>query len=156
MGFPVKLNRIIEAIELQTDESSAYLDRKTGDVIVFQEEELDAAEDQEPIEEYPEWQRDTIKKAREFIDREEDFLSLPTKYDIDEYKIMEDFCRAVEDGDICEDLCNSIHGKGAFSRFRNVIERYKMEDEWYKYRDGAIRQIATDWCKANDIQYSDD
>ncbi len=156
MGFPVQLNRIIEAIELQTDESSAYLDKKTGDVMVIMEEELNAAEDQEPLEEYPEWQRDNIEKAREFIDREEDFLSLPTKYDIDEYEIMEDFCRAVEDADICEDLSNSIHGKSAFRRFRNAIERFNMEDEWYKYRDGAIRQIAINWCKENDIAYSDD
>jgi hypothetical protein len=124
--------------------------------MVIMEEELNAAEDQEPLEEYPEWQRDNIEKAREFIDREEDFLSLPTKYDIDEYEIMEDFCRAVEDADICEDLSNSIHGKGAFRRFRNAIERFNMEDEWYKYRDGAIRQIAINWCKENDIAYSDD
>ena len=156
MGFPVKLNRIIEAIELQTDESSAYLDKKTGDVLVIMEEELNAAEDQEPLEEYPEWQRDNIEKAREFIDREEDFLSFPTKYDINEYRIIEDFCHSLEDREIAEALFNTIHGKGAFRRFRDVIQRQKMDDEWHKYRDGAIRLIAIDWCKANDITYSDD
>ncbi len=156
MGFPVKLNRIIEAIELLTDESSAYLDRKTGDVMVIMEEELNAAEDQEPLEEYPEWQRDNIEKARELIDREEDFLSLPTKYDINEYGIIEDFCRSVENTEISGALSNTIHGKGAFRRFRDAIQRLKIDDEWYEYHDGAIRQIAIDWCEANDITYSDD
>ena len=155
MGFPVKLNRIIEAIELQTDESTAYLDKKTGDVLVIMEEELNAVEDQEPLEEYPEWQIDNIKKAREFIDREDVFISLPTKYDTHEYRIIEDFCHSLGDREIAEALFNIIHGKGAFRRFRDAIERFNMEDAWYKYRDGAIRQIAIDWCEANDITYSD-
>jgi hypothetical protein len=156
MGFPVKLNRTIEAIEFQTDESTAYLDKKTGDVIVIMEDEFNAAENQEPLEEYPEWQRNNIKKAREIIDREEDFLSLPTKYDIHEYRIIEDFCHSLIDSGISETLFKTIHGKGAFRRFRDAIQRLKMDDEWYKYRNGAIRQIAIDWCEANDITYSDD
>jgi hypothetical protein len=120
------------------------------------EEGLNTAENQEPLEGYPEWQRDNIKKARIFLDREEDFLSLPKKYDIHEYRIMEDFCHSVRDRQIAEDLCNTIHGKGAFRRFRDAIQRLKMEDEWYKYRDGVIKQITIEWCEANDIRYADD
>ncbi len=156
MGFPVKLKKIIEAIEFQSDERTAYLDKKTGDVIIMMEEEFNAAENQEPLEEYPEWQRDSIKKAREFLAREEDFLSLPTKYDIHEYRIIEDFCNSLGDREIAEALYNTIKGKGAFRRFRDAIQRLKIDDEWYKYRDGAIKQISIDWCETNDIKYADD
>ena len=156
MSLPVKLEKIIEAIEFQSDESTAYLDKKTGNVIIIMEEEVNAAENQEPLEEYPEWQRDNIKKAREFLDREEEFLSLPTKYDIHEYQIIEDFCHSVRDREIAEALYNAIKGKGAFRRFRDAIQRFRREDEWYKYRDGAIKQISIDWCEANDIKYADD
>ncbi len=156
MGFPVKLDKIIEAIEFQSDESNAYFDKKTGNIIVIMEEEINAAENQDPIEEYPECQRDNIKKAREFIDREEDFLSLPSKYDIHEYQIIEDFCHSVRDREIADALYNTIKGKGAFRRFRDAIQRFELDDEWHKYRERAIKQISIDWCKANGIKYADD
>jgi hypothetical protein len=32
MGFPVKIGEIVEAIDLQIDETVAYLNRRTGEV----------------------------------------------------------------------------------------------------------------------------
>jgi uncharacterized protein (DUF433 family) len=93
MGFPVKLSDIIEAIEFQMDESSAYLNIKTGEVVTVTQEDFKAAENQESLDEYPDWQQESIQTAREILEHEEDFIVLPTKYDVHEYQIMERFLK---------------------------------------------------------------
>ena len=154
MSVSVKLSEIIDAVESQSDEGSAYLNRMTGEIVIFMEEELNAAEDDEPIDDYPEWQQEAIEKAREFLDNEEDYLGLPSKYDVHEYEIMEKFCLSIKDSEKSNALYNSIKGSGAFRRFREGIGRFELEDEWYRYRDESIKQIAIDWCEENNITYS--
>jgi hypothetical protein len=104
MAFPVKLSEILEAINFQMEESTAYLNRKTGEIVTISEEEFNAAEDQEPLGTYPQWQWGNIRIAREILDNEGNFLSLPTKHDIHEYQIMEGFCLSVRDKKISETL----------------------------------------------------
>lgn len=82
---------------------------------------MDAAEEDELLSEYPDWQRDSILKAREILEFEEHFLSLPDQSDIHEYQIMEDFAREFEDAQTGERLLRLIRGSGAFGRFKNAI-----------------------------------
>ncbi len=49
------MSDIIDAIEIMTDESSSYLNMKTGEVVMITDEEMGAAEEDEPLEGYPEW-----------------------------------------------------------------------------------------------------
>ena len=86
MGLTVKLSDIIEAIEFQTDDSSAYLNnKKTGELVTVTQEDFEAAENQDVLDEYPEWQHENIKTAHEILAHEENFIELPTKYDVHEY-----------------------------------------------------------------------
>jgi hypothetical protein len=155
MGFPVKLSDIIEAIEFQTDESSAYLNIKTGEVVTVSEEDFKAAENQDSLDEYPDWQHESVKAAHEILAYEEDFISLPTKYDVHEYQIMERFIFSIKDREISDALYRAIKGKGAFRRFKDGIIRFDIEDEWHKYREDAIKQVAVDWCELNQIKFKD-
>jgi hypothetical protein len=155
MSFPVKLDDIMEAIEFQTEERTAYLNRKTGEIVTISEEESQAAEDEDSPENYPEWQRDNIKTAMDILDNEENFLTLPNRDDIDEYLVMETFCLSVKNRAISEALSGAIKGSGAFSRFRDNVQRFKIADEWYKFREEAIKQIAIEWCRSKHIEYVD-
>lgn len=155
MGFPVKLSDIIEAIEFQMDESSAYLNIKTGEVVTVTHQDFEAAENQDALDEYPEWQHESIKTAQEILDHEEDFIGLPTKYDVHEYQIMERFILSIKDREISDALYRAIKGKGAFRRFKDDIFRFDIADEWYKYREDAIKQVAIDWCELNQIKFKD-
>jgi len=156
MGYPVKLSDIIEAIEFQTDEISAYVNIKTGEVVTVTQEDFQAAENQDDLDEYPEWQRENIKTAQKILAHEEDFIDLPTKYDVHEYQIMERFILSIKDRKILDALYRSIKGKGAFRRFKDGIIRFDIEDNWYKYREEAIKQIAMDWCELNQIEFKDE
>ena len=155
MGLPATLSEIMEAIEFQTEESTAYLNKETGRIMTISEEEFQAAEDDDSPENYPEWQQDNVKMAMEILDNEETFLTLPTKHDIHEYLIMERFCLSIRDRVISEALYGAIKGKSTFHGFKDNVQRFKIADKWYRFREEAIKQIAIEWCRSKRIEYVD-
>jgi hypothetical protein len=155
MGVPVNLRDIIAAIEFQMDESSSYLNIKTGEVVTVTREDLETVENQGDLDEYPEWQQENIKTAQEILDDEENFIGLPTKYDVHEYQIMEEFILSIRDRRISDALYSAIKGKGAFRRFKDGIIRFDIEDNWFKYREAAIKRVAIDWCELNHLEFKD-
>ena len=99
MAVQVKLKDIIEGLEFLTDEGSSYLNMTTGEVVYVTTEELRAAEEDEPLEDFPEWQHDAIRIARDIVETEH-YLPLPDRFEINEYQIMERFCLSVDDEDM--------------------------------------------------------
>ena len=154
MPVQVKLQDILEGMDFQSDEQSSLLNLTTGDVVSITDEELRAAENDEPLEDFPEWQHDAIHIARDIVEMDH-YLALPTKFDIHQYHIMERFCVSVDDEDMREDLCDAIRGRGAFRRFKDKVQVYGMAEEWYRYRDNALREMAMAWCEAHGIAYSE-
>jgi len=155
MSVPVKLSEIIGALELQIDESLSFLDKDTGEVVTFTDEELQAAEKDDPLDDYPEWEQESIRRAQKLI-YEDDAPGLPTKWDIHEYQIMEEFCYSIKDENISDSLCYTIRGSGAFRRFKDGIHRFSVQDDWYRYRYEAFKKIAIEWCEENEIEYIND
>jgi uncharacterized protein UPF0158 len=153
MTIQVKLQDILEGMDFQSDERSSFLNLTTGDVVSITDEELRAAENDEPLEDFPEWQHDAIRIARDIVETEH-YLPLPDRFEINEYRIMERFCLSVEDTDIQGDLCDAIRGRGAFRRFKDSIQAYGIAEAWYRYRDEALREIAVAWCEAHEIPYT--
>ena len=154
MPPPVKLKGIIEGLEFQSDEGSAHLNTTTGEVVYTTDYELRAAEDETPRDHLPEWQIEALRTAKDILETDH-YLPLPTKFDIHEYSIMERFCRSVEDDDMRDDLCNAIRGRGEFRYFKDKIHEYDIADDWYKYRDEALKEIAIAWCEENGIRYTE-
>jgi len=155
MGMRVKLSDLVEAMEIRPQESSFFLNKETGEVVMVSEEEFGAAEEGENLEEYPDWQQEAIIVARDILDHKEKYVELPSEFEIDEYGMMVDFCRSLEDPQISEALSQAIKGKGAFRRFKDHIIELGIEDRWYKYRDEAFKKMAIEWCEDNNIDYID-
>jgi hypothetical protein len=150
----VKLSDLIEGMDFQSDERSSFLNLTTGEVVSITDEELRAAENDESLEDFPEWQHDAIRIAGEILDTEH-YLSLPTKFDIHEYNIMERFCLSVDADDLRDDLCDAIRGRGAFRRFKDRVQAYGIAEDWYRYRNAALREIAVAWCEAHGLRYTE-
>ena len=73
MGIMIKLSNIIDELEMMSSERQSYLNIKTSDIVTISDY-LGSEEDADNIEENP-----------------DDFVLIPTQYDINEYSIMEDF-----------------------------------------------------------------
>jgi len=152
MAIRVKLDDIIEGLEFQSDESSWFLNKKTGEVVLINDYEMRAAEEGDPIEDFPDWEQDQVRIAREITAETGQYIPLPSKYEIDEYSIMERFCMSLDNQKISDILCDLISGSGAFRRFKDAIYRYEIEDEWHSYRSDALKEIAIEWCRENNIE----
>jgi hypothetical protein len=153
MSIQVKLKDIIEEMELQFDESRTFLNIKTGEIISVTTDDLRAAEDEEPYDHLPDWQQENLKVANDVVENFENYKELPTKYEVNEYEIMGDFCLTVRDERKQVILLGSIKGKGAFRRFKDKIIDFEIESQWYSYRDERFKQIAIEWCRDNDLTY---
>jgi len=152
MSATVRLNDIVEALEMQFDEFLSFLDLDTGKVETVSKEVLSEAE--EPTEDedldLPDDEESELAKRIVSSDR---FLRLPTKFDVHEWAIMEDFSRNVQSDRIREDLLHAIHGAGAFRNFKYIVRRDGIEQAWFAFRTDALRQIAIDWCEENQISW---
>ena len=146
----VKLDAILEWMGFQGDEHSSYLNRRTGKVETIGDEEFQAAENKTDLAEFPEWQHEGIRIAGDILETD-DYLALPDRFDIDQYRIMEQFCLTVEDDRLRDDLLWAIRGRGAFRLFKDRVHGAGIADDWYRFRDEALKQLAREWCEANGI-----
>src|SRR6266566_5935333 len=123
MPIQVKLQDILEGMDFQSDEQSSFLNLTTVDVVAITDDELRAAEHDAPLEDFPEWQHDAMRIARDIVETEH-YLPLPDRFEMHEYQIMERFCLSVDDDALREDLCDAIRGRGAFRRFKDRVQVY--------------------------------
>jgi uncharacterized protein UPF0158 len=151
MAALVSLKEVVDAIELQTDDSETYLDPETGELIFVTEDERTAIEENLPENEIPERQREVLPKAREALENDR-YLILPDKRDVHEWSIMEEFARE-QSGNTAQLLRDAIHGSGAFRKFRAALDRLGLEQAWYKFRAEQIEQIARDWLEVHKLHY---
>ena len=153
---PVSLKSVVNEMDVLGEEWTAYISKKTGELVTVTEEEaniVDAGgEDDEFI---PDWQRETLPKVREVLESD-DFVALPDKFEIHEYSIMERFCLSLSDEGLQDALLHAIRGSGAFRRFKDAIHRKEIQDDWYRFRDESIKDIAIDFLESEGIVWLDD
>jgi hypothetical protein len=153
MSIKVKLKDIIEEMEIQFEESRSLLNINTGKIVLVTSEDLRAAEDEKPFDHLSEWEQENRMIAMDVVENFENYIELPTKYEVNEYEIMEFFCLTVSDQRRQESLLRAIKGKGAFRRFKDKIIDFEIEDQWYSYRDEYFKQIAIEWCQEHKINF---
>ena len=151
MPSTVRLNDIVDALEMQFDEASSFLDLDTGQVEIVSHALLRVAEesgDEKP--DLPTWQKHEWEIAKRIASTDR-FQELPTKFEVHEWEIMQDFSRSVESDSIRRDLLHALDGAGAFRNFKDTLQRYRIESAWFGFRTEALRQIALSWCEENQI-----
>jgi hypothetical protein len=144
------LKAIVDAFEMQTDESRAYFDSDTGEVYHVSLELIGAAENGEEDPDIPEWQEKEWELAQRIVASDR-ILRLPTKHDIHEWEIMNRFSQSMKKDSVSDDLLDAIHGPGAFRSFKSALRRHRIEQDWYDFRDQALRDIAAEWCEDHGI-----
>jgi hypothetical protein len=155
MAAEVKLDVIIEALEMADDSISSYLDIETGEVHSITEEEFDLAEDaQTAMEDLPNWQREAVMLARSIQKQEgKRYMALPDKFDVHEWAMMDRFSMTMRDAQMRNDFHGGIRGAGAFCLFKYLLTEYNLWDAWNRFKQVELRQMAIEWCKENGITY---
>jgi uncharacterized protein UPF0158 len=153
MAADVKLDAIIEALEMADDSISFYLDVETGKVHSIADEEFDLAEDPPTeIEEGPEWQHEAVNLARSIREQEgKRYLALPDRFDVHEWAIMDRFSETLQNTQMRNDFRSGIRGAGAFRLFKRLLDEYSLWDAWNQFKKLELRQMAIQWCEENGI-----
>jgi hypothetical protein len=154
MAIIVSLRDFVDEMQMLSDEHHAYLNKITGELITITDDNFTMAQSDE-ADNFLVWQDEMVQDAIKVLSSD-DYLEIPSKFDIHEYEIMERFCLSVPDERISDVLLGKIRGSGAFRRFKDTIYRYGIEKDWFKFRDEAYKEIAISWLESNGFAYTDD
>ena len=131
----VKLSEVIDALDFTNDEIEYYYNPDNGEIFMSNIGDFENLDEDELDELF------------------EKSIMLPTRYDINEYEMMEDFTETVEDTRLQNQLYISLNGSGSFRRFKDTCINFDIIDDWYKFRDEKYKALAINWCKDNNIEF---
>jgi hypothetical protein len=155
----VDLDELVDTMEQpEAYETQWYLDTQTGKLVGVSDEMTMALEDGEDEDEIaadlPDWQKGELEAAKLVMnDAEDRFANVPSFETRECYSLMEDFIMRVKDGHLREKLQIAISGKGAFSRFKDVLANAgPVREQWFAFERECKLQWARDWLESLDIE----
>jgi len=153
---PVKISDLINDLEFESDEYGSWVDLENGSVIRLWHSLIRAIEEgDEEAEGLAE--DEEVKIARAMVaDSGERFVDAPSKFEFHEYRQMERFIGTVEDSVAADQLWRAIKGKGAFRYFKDTAGCLGLLQQWYQFREDAMREFVRDWAEARQIPIVDD
>ena len=136
----VKLQDVIDGIDMVSEDSTCHLDRETGEVLFISEIADNDYDD------------DILELLEEGSDR---FVEFPSQWDRNDYQTMVDFIESLPQRKEQNLLAISINGSGAFRRFKYTASELGLLDDWYRFLNNAHRELAIEWCEDNEIEYEE-
>ncbi len=132
-----------------------YYNKKTGVIIYKEDSETSSysANDIHKIDQMEEWERELVSGLYDLNENPQDYISLPGRDEIDEIKMMVEFCNSFSD----IKLENTIDSDNDYDKMlhdiNNTIRDKGLINEWYDYREASEKEIAIEWCNKNNIEY---
>ncbi len=137
----LKLSSLVDEMDCQHDEIEIHYCLSEGIFYHLGEELLCGEGD------------DALLEQR-FEAEPENFIAIPSNYDIHEYRMMEGFILQLEDEEKERLLEDALRGRGAFRRFKGIAHDLGVIDDWYDYRKECYRAVAVHWCDTHGIKSS--
>jgi len=159
MNPPAKLSDLMTPLEWNSTEHFICFDRETGSIVCVDNSVMNAAEegDEEKLKDLSGTEKDEVDLALAIVnDKAGRFIAPPDRFDFDEYGQMEQFIYSLKDDTAAEELSNAIRGRGAFRYFKDTAERLGLLDNWYRFRDQAMKEFVIEWAEDHNVRYEDD
>ena len=159
MNATASLSDLMDTLEFESSEHVTRYDRQTGRIVMVEESVLRNIEesDEEALAGLSEWQNEEVEIARAIVaDTGDRFIDPPDRFEFHEYRQMERFIGSLRNEAASEELWRAIKGKGAFRYFKDTLHRLGLQDQWYRYRQMAMKEFVIDWADANKVSYTDD
>ena len=152
----VDLKELVSEMEMGENlELSGYLDTETGEIISMPDNVMRAVENSdEAIADLADWEEDIAETAEKILSDEKDrFLLISKRESREGYEIMVAFTASVRRKGLREKLSVALNGKGAFRRFRSVLNDHPdVLEQWYKFKEDWMREEAIQWLITNGIE----
>ena len=129
----VDWNELEQTVEFVSMGNEAVLCRKTGKFFWLSDLEED-------IEAWP-----------DDADDEEKYLAIPDKKELDLGKaLVLEFAGQFLPEEY-DEIRRIFSKRGAYARFRDLLQRRNALDRWYDFEGKATEQALREWCKANGL-----
>lgn len=98
---------------------------------------------------------DNEEELPEDIDDEEKYLAIPYKNDLDlgrelVFEFIQEYLPSAY-----ENVRSMFRSKGAYTKFKVLIENAGSTEKWYQFESKRIEQALREWALAQDIEISD-
>jgi len=85
-----------------------------------------------------------------------DYISLPGNSTFTNTPSWSGSCLSLDSERLRGRLLDAIRGRGAFRRFKDLAQACGILDDWYRFRDDALKKIAAEFLEVNGIAYVDE
>ncbi len=126
-------------------DAEIYLDTQTGEVLRFSEYDgVSFDDDPHTLGEYE--RRIWEQRVAIMQDSDGRFLWVEPLETREAWRNMAAFTDLVQDDALRTELADAIEGRGAFSRFRRVLDRHEpLRQAWFSFRDARAQKRMRDW-----------
>lgn len=137
---PVKFDDLLEAFDFvsfaQPMEHEAYLCVETG-AIYYRSDFADFDEEE---------------ALPDDIDDGQKYIAIPHKNDLDlgkrlALRFADEFLPEAVD-----DVYDAFRGRGAYGRFKSLLERHGKLQQWYEYEEKSHKEALRQWCEESGIE----
>ncbi len=132
----VDLSDIELAIEFVSSDyafdNEAYLNSETGEIYYAG----DAVDEELPDD----------------IDENGKYILIPSKRDLELGKPLVLSFVSKEMPDEIDNVYSMFRSRGAYSRFKSLLQNLEYLEKWYSYENAAVKNAITEWCKENSIE----
>lgn len=135
----VSVAAIVREVDALSQESTLYVNRRTGTVTVWSNGFMMDGELEKDDGDDPEWLQQAKAEGRE-LESNPDWCALLDRFDLDEYGMRKRFARNAMPA-ASRDLFDALSGRGAFGRFRGVINERGLQEEWEAFRAGLMADL---------------
>lgn len=98
---------------------------------------------------------DNFEELPDNIDDEDKYVLLPGKRDLDLGRALAERFAAEHVSDAYDKVRELFSRRGAFARFKDLLERRDKLQQWYDYERNATYDALRQWCEANEITWKD-
>ena len=133
----VSLDELCDAYEMNSDETTHYLDVTTGEILMRMDPVLTGYKDDDLEEE---------------LEDEERYLELPTIASRDAYGLMVEFVETVTSTELQDRLNTALHGRKPFRTFKDALFDFPEEREtWFRFEREVHQQEILKWLEDQNI-----
>ena len=89
------------------------------------------------------------------FDEKDRLYRLHNRYNFHDSEIIEEYINSVNNEKIQKELEFSFYGKGKYRKFKDTLARHNILDNYYKFREKYLKEIAIEWCNENKLEYEE-
>lgn len=155
----VDIQKIIDELQMRFMDTTVYYNKVTGEILNVQDDDFRIVEDDDfenNTQDYPAWQREHLKEVYDLLYNDIDnYIALPNNFEIKDSDIMEEFIETVSNNSKRIQLENCMWQKGMYRKFKDKLIEIGLENEYYRFYDEKLKEIAIEWCKENNLEYEE-